>query len=131
MQKESYRIIRTLSTVDCDEETGRGSVFRNRTYTRFRTYLCGEHLSSVADGDSLDWKEIPAEEITQRVLTQVKGGSIILFHNAAPHTPEALPGIIEALQRDGYTLCTVSDLLVEGPYTIDSAGVQHPASESS
>ena len=90
-----------------------------------------EHLSSVADGDSLDWKEIPAEEITQRVLTQVKGGSIILFHNAAPHTPEALPGIIEALQRDGYTLCTVSDLLVEGPYTIDSAGVQHPASESS
>lgn len=42
------------------------------------------------------------------------------------HTPEALPGIIEALQKDGYTLCTVSELIVQGDYTIDSAGVQHP-----
>ena len=83
------------------------------------------------DVDSLDWKEIPAEEITQRVLSRVKGGSIILFHNAAPHTPEALPRIIEALKRDGFTLCTVSELLVQGPYTIDSAGVQHPAGTGS
>lgn len=90
-----------------------------------------EPFSVVADGDSLDWKEISAEEITQRVLSQVKGGSIILFHNAALHTPEALPGIIEALQRDGYTLCTVSDLLLDGPYTIDGAGVQHPEAKTS
>lgn len=95
-----------------------------------RVFAGAAPLSAVADGDSLDWKEIPAEEITQRVLSQVKGGSIILFHNAAPHTPEALPGIIETLQQDGYTLCTVSDLLVEGQYTIDSAGVQHPAKQS-
>lgn len=78
--------------------------------------------------DSLDWKEIPAGEISRRVLSQVKGGSIILFHNAAAHTPEALPEIIETLQREGYTLCTVSELLVPGEYTLDSAGVQHPVS---
>lgn len=76
------------------------------------------------DVDSLDWKEIPASEITQRVLGKVKPGSIILFHNAALHTPEALPGIIETLQKQGYELCTVSELLVQGPYTIDNNGMQ-------
>ena len=76
--------------------------------------------------DSLDWKEISAPEITQRVLSNITSGSIVLFHNAALHTPEALPGIIEALQKDGYTLCTVSELIVQGDYTIDNAGTQHP-----
>jgi len=32
--------------------------------------------------DSLDWKGISAAEITQRVLSRVVPGSIILFHNA-------------------------------------------------
>lgn len=77
--------------------------------------------------DSLDWKEISAPEITQRVLSNITSGSIVLFHNAALHTPEALPGIIEALQKDGYTLCTVSELIISGDYTIDTAGTQHPA----
>lgn len=81
------------------------------------------------DVDSLDWKEISASEITQRVLSKVKPGSIILFHNAALHTPEALPGIIEALQKQGYELCTVSELLVQGSYTIDNNGMQCPAGE--
>ncbi len=76
--------------------------------------------------DSLDWKELSAPEITQRVLSNITGGRIVLFHNAALHTPEALPGIIEALQKDGYTLCSVSELIVQGDYTIDSAGTQHP-----
>ena len=76
--------------------------------------------------DSLDWKEITAPEITQRVMKNVVPGSIILFHNAAIHTPEALPGIIEALQKDGYTLCTVSELVYQGEYTIDNNGMQCP-----
>ena len=49
------------------------------------------------DVDSLDWKELSASEITERVTTRVQPGSIVLFHNAALHTPEALPGILEAL----------------------------------
>ncbi|MDR0819274.1 MAG: polysaccharide deacetylase, partial [Oscillospiraceae bacterium] len=43
--------------------------------------------------DSLDWKELSAPDITKRVLGKVQSGSIVLFHNAAKHTPEALPGI--------------------------------------
>lgn len=74
--------------------------------------------------DSLDWKGISAAEITERVLSRVEPGSIVLFHNAAEHTPEALPGILEALQHDGYTIVPISELLLNGDYTIDHTGKQ-------
>lgn len=83
-------------------------------------------LESVADVDSLDWKEIPANEITSRVTSKVQPGSIVLFHNAALYTPEALPGIIEALMRDGYTFVPISQLILSGDYTIDHTGRQCP-----
>ena len=79
------------------------------------------------DVDSLDWKEISAKEIQSRVLKNVKPGSIVLFHNAAKHTPEALPGILEALIKDGYTIVPVSELLLEGDTVIDHTGKQCPA----
>ena len=78
------------------------------------------------DVDSLDWKGLSADEITSRVLNNVKSGSIILFHNAAENTPEALPGIIEALIADGYTIVPISQLLLTGDYMIDNAGMQCP-----
>lgn len=78
------------------------------------------------DVDSLDWKDLSASDIQKRVLSRVKPGSIVLFHNAAKHTPEALPGIIESLQKDGYELITVSDILLEGEYTLDHTGRQLP-----
>jgi peptidoglycan/xylan/chitin deacetylase (PgdA/CDA1 family) len=79
------------------------------------------------DVDSLDWKEIPAHKITERVLSRVKPGSIVLFHNAAIHTPEALPGIIEGLLQDGYSIVPISQILLKEEYTIDHTGRQIPA----
>lgn len=78
------------------------------------------------DVDSLDWKDLSAEEISNRVLGKVNAGSIVLFHNAAKHTPEALAGIIENLLADGYTIMPVSQLLLSGDYTIDHEGRQCP-----
>lgn len=75
--------------------------------------------------DSLDWKGIPAQEIQERVLSQVESGSIVLFHNAAKHTPEALPGIIEQLQTDGYTIVPISELIYRSDYEIDHTGKQY------
>lgn len=57
---------------------------------------------------------------------KVQPGSIVLFHNAALHTPEALPDILEYLLREGYTLLPVSQILLEGEYTIDHTGRQCP-----
>ena len=79
------------------------------------------------DVDSLDWKDLPASEITSRVTKKVSPGSIVLFHNAAIHTPEALPGIIEYLLGQGYSIVPVSQLILQGDYTIDHTGRQCPA----
>lgn len=83
-------------------------------------------LEAVAIGDSLDWKELSANEITERVLKKVKPGSIVLFHNAALHTPEALPKILESLQKDGYSIVPISQLILKENYKIDSTGMQIP-----
>ena len=77
--------------------------------------------------DSLDWKGISADEICRRVLDRVEPGSIVLFHNAAEHTPEALPRILAELQAQGYTIVPVSELLLQGETRIDHAGKQLPA----
>ena len=83
------------------------------------------------DVDSLDWKELSAAEITERVISRVQPGSIVLFHNAALHTPEALPGILEALLQEGYTFVPISELILPGEYNadyiIDHTGRQCPA----
>ena len=79
------------------------------------------------DVDSLDWKELSAQEITSRVTSKVQPGSIVLFHNAALHTPEALPTILETLIQDGYTFVPISQMILTGSYTIDHPGRQCPA----
>jgi polysaccharide deacetylase family sporulation protein PdaB len=79
------------------------------------------------DVDSLDWKELSAEEITKRVVSRVQPGSIVLFHNAALHTPEALPSVIEQLLQEGYSFLPVSELILKGEYRIDHTGRQCPA----
>lgn len=78
------------------------------------------------DVDSLDWKDKTADEITQRVTSKVQPGSICLFHNAAKHTPAALPSLIEKLQADGYTLVPISQQIYKENYTIDVEGRQIP-----
>ena len=82
------------------------------------------------DVDSLDWKDLSAADITKRVTGKVQPGSIVLFHNAALHTPEALPGIIEALLQQGYTFVPISQLILLGEcgqdYSTDHTGRQCP-----
>jgi peptidoglycan/xylan/chitin deacetylase (PgdA/CDA1 family) len=83
------------------------------------------------DVDSLDWKDYDAATITDRVTSRVGPGSIVLFHNAALHTPEALPAILEYLIGEGYDIVPISQLILPGEcgtdYTIDHTGRQCPA----
>ncbi|MBQ9647599.1 MAG: polysaccharide deacetylase family protein, partial [Oscillospiraceae bacterium] len=71
------------------------------------------------DVDSLDWKGISAAEITKRVTSKVGSGSIVLFHNAGEHTPEALPDILRYLKQESYEVVPISEILIDGEYTID------------
>ena len=79
------------------------------------------------DVDSLDWKDLSADEIYSRVTSKVQPGSIVLFHNAALHTPEALPSIIEYLLQNGYDIVPVSEIILQGDYYLDHTGRQCPA----
>ena len=76
------------------------------------------------DVDSLDWKDLSAKEIYERVTSRAAPGSICLFHNAALHTPEALPSIIEYLLSEGYSIVPTSPLIYTENYTIDHTGRQ-------
>ena len=86
-----------------------------------------KRLSFVWDIDSLDWQQLQAPEITKRVVSRVEPGSIVLFHNAAEHTPEALPDIIEKLLQEGYTFVPISEIILKEDYTINHTGRQCPA----
>ncbi len=95
--------------------------------SKFAQPLAAQRLEPLASGDSLDWKDISASEITQRVTERVKSGSICLFHNAALHTPEALPAILDYMAENGYTVVPISQILLEGEYYMDHTGMQCPA----
>ena len=92
-----------------------------------RPYFTIIHLYSLHSVDSLDWKDLIATEIAKRVTGKVQSGSICLFHNAALHTPEALPSILEFFKQNGYTVVPISQLLLTGEYYMDHTGKQCPA----
>ena len=85
--------------------------------------LCG--FPTVAGGDSLDWKDnATADSICKRVTSKVQNGSIILFHNDAEHTPEALPTVLKCLKDEGYEFVFISDLILKDNYEIKHDGTQ-------
>lgn len=75
--------------------------------------------------DSLDWKGISGSEISNRILTRVVPGSIILCHNNSDHILDALPIVLDRLKLQGYTVGCIGDLVYKDNFTIDRAGVQH------
>ena len=77
------------------------------------------------DVDSLDWKGLSAMEISNRILNGVKNGSIILCHNNSDHILEALPIVLDRLQKRGYQVGTVGDLLIKENYAIDGNGMMY------
>ena len=58
-----------------------------------------------------------------KVVKNVKPGSIVLFHNNSDYIIEALPTILDALIKDGYEIVPVSALLPEGNTHVNNAGV--------
>ena len=76
--------------------------------------------------DSLDWKNPAPADITARVLKRVQPGSIILFHNDAKDTPQALDPILKGLKQKGNEIVPVSQLIHKGEYELDHEGRQIP-----
>ena len=67
--------------------------------------------------DTRDWAHTPTDEIVKNVLSSVKEGDIILFHDyvsGESPTPAALKQIIPTLLDEGYNFVTVSELMTMG-----------------
>ena len=92
-------------------------------YTILMKFL--QYITFVSNVDSLDWKEnATPESICKRVTSKVKNGSIVLFHNDADHTPEALPTILKCLKDEGYEFVFIEDLIYKKDYEIKHDGTQ-------
>lgn len=76
------------------------------------------------DVDTLDWKGLSGLEICERVMANVKNGSIILCHNNADNVLDGLPLMLERLINAGYEIVSVGDLILHDNYYIDNLGIQ-------
>lgn len=76
------------------------------------------------DVDSLDWKDPSPDDMVKRIKTKLKPGSIILMHNGAKNTPEALPKIIDMIKSEGYQIIPISEIIFKENYSINSQGKQ-------
>lgn len=78
------------------------------------------------DVDSLDWKDYGVDNIINTVLNHknLGNGSIILCHNGAKYTAEALESLITGLKEKGYEIVPVSELIYKDNYHMDVTGRQ-------
>ncbi len=75
--------------------------------------------------DSLDWKDVSAEYMVNRIMQKAGPGEIVLFHNAGKHTPAAIEVLLPRLKAEGYEVVPISELVYRENYIIEShSGVQ-------
>lgn len=76
------------------------------------------------DVDSVDWKGESKEKEYKKVMNNVKGGSILLYHNNGKYTVNNLKEIIPQLKKEEYEFVKISDLIYKNSYEIDDNGKQ-------
>lgn len=76
--------------------------------------------------DSLDWKDYGVDSIIKRVVDSkyLDNGAIILCHNGAKYTADALGSLIEGIQAKGYELVPISQLIIRDDFHMDTTGKQ-------
>lgn len=78
------------------------------------------------DVDSLDWKDYGIDSIVNTVCSNkhLGNGSIILCHNGAKFTADALDTLITNLKGQGYEIVPISELIYRDGYHMDAEGRQ-------
>jgi len=140
---ENHKKMSTISQEECKEEimkvhekvkelTGKDMHVFRPPYGDYNDTLinvareCGYNAIQW-DVDSLDWKDYGTSSILNTVLNHkhLGNGSIILCHNGAKYTAQALEELITGLKEKGYTLVTMSELIYKDNYEMDVEGRQH------
>ena len=76
--------------------------------------------------DSLDWKDYGVDSIIKTVCENkaLEPGAIILCHNGAKYTAQALDAMLTNLENQGYEIVPVSELIMKENYHMDVTGKQ-------
>ncbi|MCL2050969.1 MAG: polysaccharide deacetylase family protein [Lachnospiraceae bacterium] len=88
------------------------------------------YLTIQWDVDSLDWKDYGVDSIIKTVCEHknLGNGSIILMHNGAKFTHQALDAMIAKLKDAGYEFVPISELVYRENYSMNHEGRQIPKS---
>lgn len=139
---ENHKQMSTLSQTECREEimkvhekvkelTGYEMDLFRPPYGDYNnqvinvTYACG-YYPIQWDVDSLDWKDYGVEEIINTVCNHknLGNGSIILCHNGAKYTAQALDEMLTTLKEKGYEIVPLSQLIYKEEYHMNHEGRQ-------
>lgn len=139
---ENHKQMSQISLAECKDEiqkvhdkvkelTGQDMILFRPPYGDYNDTLIsaanslGYHVIQW-DVDSLDWKDYGADSIVSKVLdnSHLGNGSIILLHNGAKYTKDALPRVIAGLQEKGFEIVPVSRLIYKENYEMDHEGRQ-------
>lgn len=82
------------------------------------------HVTIQWSLDTLDYNGLTGEEMWKRLESKIKNGDIILSHNGTEHTADSLDMLLTNIEKKGFNIVTVSDLMYNDNYAIDSNGVQ-------
>ena len=121
--QEPHKKIKELTGVEMDLFRPPYGDYDNEVVNTAKS--CG-YYTVQWDVDSLDWKDYGVDSIVNTVVNHknLQNGSIILMHNGAKYTAQALPAVSEGLQKKGYELVPISELIIRENYHIDHTGRQ-------
>ena len=74
--------------------------------------------------DSLDWKGLSASELSGRVISKSKKGSIVLFHNNSDNIIEGLKMCLEYFKNNDTNVVPIGEMIYYQNFYIDNFGVQ-------
>lgn len=76
--------------------------------------------------DSLDWKDYGVDSIIKKVVQNknLTGGAIILCHNGAKYTADALDSLITGIKEKGYEFVPISEMIIKDDFHMDVTGKQ-------
>ncbi len=139
---ENHKNMSQLSDSECEEElmAVHNKVLELTGYEMFlfrppygdydnhvikKAYQCG-YYPIQWDVDSLDWKDYGVDSIIKTVTEHkhLGNGSIILCHNGAKYTAEALDELITTLQGQGYEFVPISQLIYRDGFHMKADGTQ-------
>lgn len=77
--------------------------------------------------DTLDWSKKDSDYVVEKVLKEVKDGSIILMHDMYDSTAEATEILVPELIKRGYQCVTISELFDAKGIELEAGHIYHEA----